>query len=41
MANANVSPDRYYLPEPSRWPITGSLALGLLGFGAALTVNAC
>jgi cytochrome c oxidase subunit 3 len=39
MANANVSSDRYYLPAPSTWPITGSLALGLLGFGAALTVN--
>ena len=39
MANANVSSDRYYLPEPSTWPITGSIALGLLGFGAAFTVN--
>jgi cytochrome c oxidase subunit 3 len=39
MANVTVSPERYYLPEPSKWPITGSLALGLLGFGAALTVN--
>jgi cytochrome c oxidase subunit III len=39
MANVNVSPERYYLPEPSKWPITGSLALGLLGFGAAFTVN--
>jgi cytochrome c oxidase subunit 3 len=39
MANVNVSPERYYLPAPSRWPITGSLALGLLGFGAAFTVN--
>jgi cytochrome c oxidase subunit 3 len=39
LANANASSDRYYLPAPSTWPITGSLALGLLGFGAALTVN--
>ena len=29
----------YYLPEPSHWPIVGSLALLLLGFGAALTMN--
>jgi cytochrome c oxidase subunit III len=39
MANVNASPDRYYLPEPSTWPITGSIALAFLGFGAALTVN--
>jgi cytochrome c oxidase subunit 3 len=39
MANANVSTDRYYLPQPSKWPLTGAIALGLLGFGAALTVN--
>jgi cytochrome c oxidase subunit III len=39
MANVNAAPDRYYLPEPSTWPITGSIALALLGFGAALTVN--
>jgi cytochrome c oxidase subunit III len=39
MANVNVSSDRYYLPEPSRWPITGSVALLLMGFGAALSVN--
>src|SRR5690606_15087299 len=39
MSNANVSSDRYYLPEPSRWPITGSLALLLMGFGAAFSVN--
>jgi len=29
----------YYLPAPSRWPITAALALGLLGFGAAFSVN--
>ncbi len=39
MANVNVPPERYYLPAPSTWPITGSLAMGLLGFGAAFTVN--
>jgi cytochrome c oxidase subunit 3 len=36
---AHVSSDRYYLPSPSTWPITGSIALGLLGFGAAFSVN--
>jgi cytochrome c oxidase subunit III len=29
----------YYLPEPSKWPIVGSVALGFIGFGAAFTVN--
>jgi len=33
------SADRYYLPEPSSWPITGSIALAFLGFGAAFSVN--
>ena len=36
---ANASSDQYYLPQPSTWPITGSIALGLLGFGAAFSVN--
>jgi cytochrome c oxidase subunit III len=31
--------DNYYLPGQSHWPITASIAIGLLGFGAALTVN--
>lgn len=30
---------QYYIPEPSKWPIVGSLSLLLLGFGAALWVN--
>jgi cytochrome c oxidase subunit 3 len=30
----------YYLPEPSKWPIVGSVALGFIGFGAAFSVNA-
>jgi cytochrome c oxidase subunit 3 len=30
---------RYYLPDPSHWPIVGSLMMALLGFGAALSVN--
>lgn len=32
-------PDRYYLPAPSHWPITGAVALLFLGFGAAFSVN--
>jgi len=31
--------EHYYLPEPSTWPIKAATALGLLGFGAALSVN--
>ncbi len=31
--------DHYYLPAPSTWPIKASIAIGLLGFGAALSVN--
>ena len=30
----------YYVPQPSHWPITGSLALLLMGLGAALWFNA-
>ena len=29
----------YFVPQPSHWPITGSLALLLLGTGAAFTFN--
>ena len=36
----HVTSNRYYLPSPSTWPITGSIALGFLGFGAAFSVNA-
>ena len=31
--------DKYFLPDPSHWPIVGSFTLLLLGFGAAFTVN--
>jgi cytochrome c oxidase subunit III len=31
--------DHYYLPDPSHWPITASVSIGLLGFGAAFSVN--
>ncbi len=30
---------KYYLPSPSTWPITGAIMMGLLGFGAAFSVN--
>ena len=30
---------RYFIPEPSRWPIFGSLALLCMAFGAALWMN--
>ena len=29
----------YYLPEPSRWPIVGSIGIFLMAFGAVLTMN--
>ncbi len=29
----------YYVPDPSHWPIVGSIAMFLLGLGAALTFN--
>jgi cytochrome c oxidase subunit III len=39
MASTVHSADRYYLPAPSKWPITAASAMLCLGFGAALTVN--
>ena len=30
---------KYFIPEPSRWPIFGSVALLLMAFGAALWIN--
>ena len=30
---------RYYVPEPSRWPIFGSIALLLMAFGAVMWLN--
>ena len=29
----------YFVPQPSHWPITGSLALLLMGSGAAFWFN--
>jgi cytochrome c oxidase subunit 3 len=34
-----ASHDSYYLPEPSRWPITGSIGLFLLLGGFAMVLN--
>ena len=31
--------NHYYIPTPSAWPITGSIAIFFMGFGAAFTVN--
>jgi cytochrome c oxidase subunit III len=39
MASTTHSAGRYYLPAPSKWPITAASAMLCLGFGAALTVN--
>ena len=39
MASTTHTAGRYYLPEPSKWPITASIAMLFVGFGAALTVN--
>ena len=36
---ASTTPDSYYLPEPSRWPITASLSVFVLLFGVVLWVN--
>ena len=30
---------RYYVPDPSRWPIFGSIALLLMAFGATMWFN--
>ena len=39
-AAANGAKPYYYVPQPSHWPITGSLALLLMGSGAAFWFNA-
>jgi len=33
------SASRYYIPQPSHWPIFGSLALGLMTSGAVMAMN--
>ena len=38
-ATASRSFDHYFVPEPSRFPIFGSIALLLFGAGSALWLN--
>jgi cytochrome c oxidase subunit 3 len=38
-APASGTPPAYYIPQPSHWPILGSIALLLMGFGAASWFN--
>ena len=37
--NVSPQPPAYYIPQPSHWPIVGSVALLLMGLGAAFWVN--
>jgi cytochrome c oxidase subunit III len=39
-ASTHTSQPAYYIPQPSHWPITGSIALFCMGLGAAFWVNA-
>ncbi|MCZ7566896.1 MAG: cytochrome c oxidase subunit 3 [Burkholderiales bacterium] len=39
MSTTTHSAGRYYLPAPSKWPIVASIAMLLIAFGAAFTVN--
>ncbi|MCC6609568.1 MAG: cytochrome c oxidase subunit 3 [Burkholderiales bacterium] len=39
MASTTQSAGHYYLPAPSKWPITAASAVLCLGFGAAFAVN--
>ena len=34
-----MSGSTYYVPEQSKWPILASVALGLLAYGAAMTIT--
>ena len=34
-----MSGSTYYVPEQSKWPILASIALGLLAYGAAMTLT--
>ncbi len=36
---ATHSANRYYLPEPSHWPVTGSIGIFLMAIGAVLLIN--
>jgi cytochrome c oxidase subunit III len=39
MASTSNAPGKYFVPEPSKWPLVGSFALLLLAFGAVGTMN--
>lgn len=40
MGAASAGADaRYFIPQPSQWPMVGMLAMGFTGFGAAAVVN--
>ena len=34
-----VNTEKYYLPEPSYWPIVGSLALMIMAIGGVMTMR--
>ncbi len=38
-AGANTSALHYFVPNPSKWPMVGSIAMAFTGLGAAGTVN--
>jgi len=35
----STSPDQYYIPEPSKWPIVAMLAIFSILMGSALAIN--
>ncbi|NBY18568.1 MAG: cytochrome c oxidase subunit 3, partial [Betaproteobacteria bacterium] len=41
MSASAHAPDshHYFVPQPSKWPLVGSVAMVLFGYGAAGTVN--
>ena len=39
MSHESSESSTYYVPEPSTYPLTGSIALFFLGFGAAFSIN--
>ncbi|MCW5625298.1 MAG: cytochrome c oxidase subunit 3 [Burkholderiales bacterium] len=39
MSTATHDATRYFIPDPSIWPLVGSIALTFLGFGAAMSMN--
>ncbi len=39
MQQTTKTPDDYFVPAPSRWPMVGAVALFCLGLGAAFAVN--